>query len=190
MTLADELLLVASPEVAGLHRLREALAMVRGELGVPADRVHLVLNRFDRRVHAYGIDQIAWNLGQPLAAVVPDDPGAVGRALAAQRPVVFERRSRAGRALNELAGRVHGETLAPLAVAAVAGGDGPRPLAGGSPGARSAGAAMPNAQAGWRARLRAWSPLAHFRRASGVGAADRAGDEAPPAAGTIKAGEG
>lgn len=190
VALADEVLLVASPEVAGLHRVREALAVVRGELGVPADRVHLVLNRFDRRVHTYGIDQIEWNLGQPLAAVVPDDPGGVGRALAAQRPVVFERRSRAGRALNALARRVHGEALAPLTIATVPGGDGPRPLAGGPPTERPTGTALPRVRTGWWAGLGAWSPLARLRRARGGGVDDRDGDEGVPVAGGVPAGEG
>ena len=42
--------------------------------------------------------------------MVPYDHAAVQRSIAAQRPVVLDRGSRAGRALIEFASRVHGRT--------------------------------------------------------------------------------
>jgi MinD-like ATPase involved in chromosome partitioning or flagellar assembly len=104
--LAGQVLLVASPDVVGLSRLRVTRRILQEQLGLPDERIALVINRHDRRQH-HDRDEIAWALGTPLAAVIPADGRSLQRALAAQRPVVFDPRSRAGRALVELAERVH-----------------------------------------------------------------------------------
>jgi hypothetical protein len=81
---------------------------------VVSERVRLVINRYDRRFHN-GRAEIEWALGVPAAALIPQDQTGVQRAIAAQRPVVLDAGSRAGRALLELAERLHAGrlTLAP-----------------------------------------------------------------------------
>lgn len=104
--LADLVLLVGTADLVGLHRLRTALGVCREQLGVPRERLAVVVNRHDRRLH-HGHGEIEWALGCPLAALIPADHDALGRALVTQRPVVCLRRSRSGRALRGLAERVH-----------------------------------------------------------------------------------
>lgn len=109
--LADQILLVTTPDLTDLLRAQAALDGLELQLGLERERVALVVNRHDRRRHP-GRREIEWGLGRPLAALVPHDHAGVGRAKAARRPVVLERCSRAGRALLELAGRVHGGAVA------------------------------------------------------------------------------
>lgn len=112
---AAHVLLVTSADLIGLWHARSALA----GLATPAsgwDRgagvVALVLNRHDGRYH-YGRQDVERALGAGTAAVVPYDYRAVQRALAEQRPLVFDPRSRAGRALLDLAERLHGGSVQP-----------------------------------------------------------------------------
>jgi hypothetical protein len=70
----------------------------------------LIINRHDRRYH-HGRSEIMWALGAPTAAVIPFDHGGVQRALGAQRPIVLDGRSRAARALLDLAERLHGGSI-------------------------------------------------------------------------------
>jgi MinD-like ATPase involved in chromosome partitioning or flagellar assembly len=107
LALADEVFLVAAADLAGLWHAREALRRFGAQVGVPAERVRLVINRYDRRFH-HTRTEIEWALGLPAAAVISHDQAGVQRAIAAQRPVVLDERSRAGRALLDLAERLHG----------------------------------------------------------------------------------
>ena len=93
-------------DLAGLWHARTALGLLRTHVPVAPERVALVVTRHDRR-HHQGRAEIEWALRVPAAAVVPYDHGAAQRALAAQRPLVLEDRSRAGRALLDLAERIH-----------------------------------------------------------------------------------
>jgi MinD-like ATPase involved in chromosome partitioning or flagellar assembly len=81
--------------------------MLDAQLGIPSETVALVVNAHEKRRHNKR-SEIEWALGRPAAAVIPYDRSAAERALAAQRPLVLERKSAAARALLELAGRVHG----------------------------------------------------------------------------------
>jgi MinD-like ATPase involved in chromosome partitioning or flagellar assembly len=105
--LSDQVLLVASTDLVGLRHARTALGLLRAHVPVDPERVALILNRHDRRYH-HGRSEIEWALGVPAAAVIPFDHGSMQRALGAQRPLVLDGRSRAGRALLDLAERVHG----------------------------------------------------------------------------------
>lgn len=105
--LADQVLFVVAADLVGLWRAQTGLKLVQSSLGVSLDRVALVLNRHDRRCH-HSRAEVEWALGVAMAAVVPNDPAGVQRAVAAQRPVVLEGQSRAGRALLDLAERLHG----------------------------------------------------------------------------------
>ncbi len=107
---AGQVLLVAAADVVGLSHARTALAAYRGYPGAALQQVALVVNRHDRRYH-YGRSEIEWALGAGAAAVVPFDHSGVERAVAAQRPLVLDRRSRAARALMELADRLHGGSV-------------------------------------------------------------------------------
>jgi Flp pilus assembly CpaE family ATPase len=107
VALADHVLLVAAADLVGLYRARGTLQHLSFRLGVPRERVALVVNRHDWRYHQ-GRTELGWALGVGIAAVIPFDQRGVQRALSRQRPLVLDRRSAAGRALRELADRVYG----------------------------------------------------------------------------------
>jgi hypothetical protein len=65
----------------------------------------LVLNRHDGRFH-HGRAEVEWALELTAAAIIPHDQAGVQSALAARRPVVCAARSRAGRAVLDLAERI------------------------------------------------------------------------------------
>lgn len=111
LRLAHQVLLVASADLVGLWRARAALGLLQSQLQISLDRVALVVNRYDRRYH-HSRSEIEWALGLPSAAVIPFDHAGIQRAIAAQRPIAFDKRSRAGRALLDLAERVHGGAIA------------------------------------------------------------------------------
>lgn len=110
-THADHIVLVGSGDIPGLRRQLDATTYLIEHLRVERRRIALVVNRHDR-ASDHPPDAIERAFGQPLAALVPLDHRAIKRALAAQRSVVLERRSRAGAALLELASRAHGADLA------------------------------------------------------------------------------
>ncbi len=103
---AGQLFLVSSPDVLGLWRTRMAINRIESA----RDRIAVVINGWDKRYH-HSPQEIAWNLGVPLAAVIPYDRPAMERALAKQCPAVLDRKSRAGRRLLDLAARFHGDRL-------------------------------------------------------------------------------
>ncbi len=107
LRLGRQLLLVASADLVGLWHARTVLGLFSSTLQIDLDRTALIINGHDRRYH-HGRTEIEWALGIPTAAVIPYDHGAAQRALAAQQPLVLQRRSRAARALLDLAERVHG----------------------------------------------------------------------------------
>jgi len=108
--LGQQVLLVASADLVGLWHARTVLGIFTGTLQLDPHQVSLIINRHDRRYH-HGRAEIEWALGLPTAAVIPYDHGASQRALAAQRPMVLEERSRAARSLLNLAERVHGGSI-------------------------------------------------------------------------------
>lgn len=104
---AHNVLLVISTDLVGLWHGRAALGRLQRHVGIDPARLALVLNRYDHRQH-HTRTEIEWVLGVATAAVIPFDPRSVQRAAAAQRPVILERRSPAGRAVLDLAERAHG----------------------------------------------------------------------------------
>ena len=108
--LADQILLVSTADLVGLSHARSSLGLLRTQLGIRPERVALLLNRHDRKYH-HGRADIEWTLGTPIAGVVPEDHAGAQRALVAQRPLVLDRRSRAGRAALDLAERIHGGSV-------------------------------------------------------------------------------
>jgi septum formation inhibitor-activating ATPase MinD len=124
---SDHLLLVTGADLLGAQRARAALRRLAAEGIASGDRVSLVLNRYDP---AYDFER--WQLEEVLqaatAAVVPEDRAAARRAARDGRPLVCDGRSRAGRALVELAERAHGSRLR-LVPAAAPPPSAPRPAA-------------------------------------------------------------
>jgi len=112
LSLADQVLLVATGDVVGLWHARQALGLLRGQLALPTERVALLVNRHDERFH-HGRAEIEWALGAPAAAVLPYDHTGAERAIAEHRPMVLDQGSKAGFYLLELAGRVHGGRIEP-----------------------------------------------------------------------------
>lgn len=105
--MAQHVLLVASADLVGLWHGRSALDLLQNHLSLTSDHLALVINRHDRRYH-HSRTEIEWALGVPTAAVIPYDYRPVQQSLAAQRPLIFHGKSRAGRAILGLADRVHG----------------------------------------------------------------------------------
>ncbi|MFN8472792.1 MAG: P-loop NTPase [Anaerolineae bacterium] len=105
--MAHNVLLVISTDLVGLWHGRAALGRLQKHVGIDPAQLALVLNRYDHRQH-HTRTEIEWVLGVATAAVIPFDPKSVQRAAAAQRPVILERRSPAGRAVLDLAERAHG----------------------------------------------------------------------------------
>lgn len=104
---AQQILLIAGANLVGLAHAWNALDGLKNRLGVSVDRVELIINGHDRRYH-HDVTEIEWALGLVAAAVIPYDHDGVERALLAQRPLVLDRRSRAARALLDLAACLHG----------------------------------------------------------------------------------
>lgn len=108
--LADRVLFVAAADAVGLWRAKTALSALRVTTPGAVDGLALVVNRHDWR-HHHPRGEIEWNLGLSAAAVVPFDHAGAQRAAGAAEPLVFDGRSRAGRALLDLAERTHGGAL-------------------------------------------------------------------------------
>ncbi|MCW5882058.1 MAG: hypothetical protein KIS91_14100 [Anaerolineae bacterium] len=106
ISLADEILMVITTDLVGLWHGRAALRHLDDHLDINPARAALVLNQYDRR-HHHSRTEIEWVLGAPTAAVIPYDRGAVQQAVRLQQPLVLQRGSPAGRAILDLAERVH-----------------------------------------------------------------------------------
>jgi Flp pilus assembly CpaE family ATPase len=103
---ADLILLVAAADLVGVRRARLTRALLEEQLGVPRNRLALVLNRHDPRFH-HARSEVEWHLGAPVAAVVPFDHAAAQRAVCDQRPFILDPTRRASRALLALAERLN-----------------------------------------------------------------------------------
>jgi Flp pilus assembly CpaE family ATPase len=103
LRLADQVLVVATPDRPSVHRT----CMAVGEAGHRLDRqgVGLVINRVDPKMHG----DVAWvsdAVGLPIVATLPADDGAQRRAVAAALPVVRDPDSRLRRPLAALLERL------------------------------------------------------------------------------------
>jgi MinD-like ATPase involved in chromosome partitioning or flagellar assembly len=107
---ARQVLVVTASDLIGLWHARTALDQFERQLGIHRRSVSLILNRHDSRYH-HAQSEVAWHLGASVAAVIPFDHQGCQRAIAAQRPLVVDSTSRAGRALINLAERVHAAKL-------------------------------------------------------------------------------
>jgi MinD-like ATPase involved in chromosome partitioning or flagellar assembly len=99
LRLADQVLVVATPDRPSVHRT----CMAVGEAGHRLDRqgVGLVINRVDPKLHG-DVSWISDAVGLPIVATLPADDRAQRRAIAAAEPVVRDPDSRLRRPLGEL----------------------------------------------------------------------------------------
>jgi Flp pilus assembly CpaE family ATPase len=106
LTLAQHVLLVVGSDLVSLWHARTALGQLERQLSIARERISLVINRHDPRYH-HPQAEIEWHLGSSAAMLIPNDYGALQKAVADQSPVVAYPTSRAARAILDLAERVH-----------------------------------------------------------------------------------
>jgi len=98
---SDQVLVVATADLSGLWNTRHCLRHLQDSLGLPCERMALVINRHAGR-HAYGATEVERALGVPVVATVPDDRKAALRAAREQLPLTAVGGS-AARQVNSLA---------------------------------------------------------------------------------------
>lgn len=104
---AQLIMLVVTAEVPVLYRAGRILDVVLGQLGYPAEKVRLVVNRYDPQ-RSIKLEQISRGLDHPVSYVIPADEGTVLAASDRGQPIVLKRgRSEVARALVRM-----GESLA------------------------------------------------------------------------------
>jgi Flp pilus assembly CpaE family ATPase len=104
--MANTVLLVTSPETAGVPRGRQVLDALRRYVGEV--RTGIVVNQHRARKDFHRWDY-EFAFGEPLSAVLPFDPEACWRAIEHRRPpVLIDRGSPLTKSLVQLAQRLHG----------------------------------------------------------------------------------
>lgn len=75
-TVADRILLIATPDVPAIKNTWRRLRLLE-RLGIEKSRVHLVLNRYDRKTAPIPLQDIETNLARKVDAVISDDRAAL-----------------------------------------------------------------------------------------------------------------
>ncbi|HMS71459.1 MAG TPA: hypothetical protein PKB03_00345 [Baekduia sp.] len=107
---ANQVLVVTTADLTGLWNTRQCLRYLQEALGLPRERLAMVINRHAGR-HAYGAAEVERALGIRVVATVPDDRKAAMRAAREQLPLTAVGGS-AARQVTALAGEL---THPPLA---------------------------------------------------------------------------
>ena len=110
---SDHILLVVQQSLSHLHDALRMIQIITLELGVPMNRLTIVLNRYDKKSIISANDvQDALKVEQIVA--VPNHYGLVSETIAAGKPLLDRaKHSTVARAISELQGRIRGvETLA------------------------------------------------------------------------------
>lgn len=76
VTVADRILLIATPDVPAIRNTWRRLQLIE-RLGIERDRVHLVLNRVDRKTPEIPFSEIETNLNRKVDASVSEDRAVV-----------------------------------------------------------------------------------------------------------------
>ena len=84
---ADQVLVVTTADLSGLWNTRHCLRYLQESLGLPRERMALVINRHAGR-HAYGATEVERALGVRVVATVPEDRKAAMRAARDQLPLI------------------------------------------------------------------------------------------------------
>jgi Flp pilus assembly CpaE family ATPase len=101
LRMADSVVVVAGSDLVAAWNAQCCLRYLRDELGLPAERLALIVNRREGR-GAYGAGEVEDALSAPVLAVIPEDRRAARRALAEQLPLTAVR-GKAARTLRKLA---------------------------------------------------------------------------------------
>jgi Flp pilus assembly CpaE family ATPase len=83
---ADQVLVVTTADLTGLWNTRHCLRYLQESLGVPRERLALVINRHASR-DEYGAAEVEKALGVRVLATIPDDRKAAMRAAREQLPL-------------------------------------------------------------------------------------------------------
>jgi len=83
---ADQVLVVTTPDLNGLWNTRHCLRYLQESLGLPRERMALVINRHAGR-HEYAAVEVERALGVRVVATIPDDRKAAMRAAREQLPL-------------------------------------------------------------------------------------------------------
>lgn len=75
-TVADRILLLATPDVPGIKNTWRRLQLLE-RLGIEKDRVHVVVNRWDKREAPFSLEDVERNLGRKVDATVAADKSAI-----------------------------------------------------------------------------------------------------------------
>lgn len=108
---ADQVLVVTMADLNALWNTRPCLRYLQESLGLPRERMALVINRHAGR-HTYGEAEVERALGVRVIATVPDDRKAAMRAVRDQLPLISVGGS-AARQVNVLAGALTQPRLEP-----------------------------------------------------------------------------
>lgn len=88
---AHVIMVVVTAEVPSLYRAGKILDILLGQLGYPAEKVRLVVNRYDPQ-RSIKIEQIATGMDHPVSFVIPADEPAVLAASDRGQPFILRRR--------------------------------------------------------------------------------------------------
>lgn len=76
VTVADRVLLIATPDVPAIRNTWRRLQLIE-RLGIERDRVHLIVNRVDRKTPELTLSEIETNLNRKIDATISEDRAVV-----------------------------------------------------------------------------------------------------------------
>jgi pilus assembly protein CpaE len=110
---AQNILLVLEQSVAHVHSAARLYRLLTQQLGLPRDRITVILNRYSRRATVHGAD-VAKALGTADPIELPNEYGLALDSLDAAVPLFeMDRKSPVARALLEVNARIGGAPIAP-----------------------------------------------------------------------------
>mgnify|MGYP001569592853 FL=1 len=112
-TRADLILIVCQmlvPNIRSAHRLFDALQRV----GIPADRIELVVNRSDGRAGRLSVKDVEETIKKPIFACIPNDYQFVARSIDVGRPIAaLDQNNPVRSAIRKMAKRIIAGSAAP-----------------------------------------------------------------------------
>lgn len=103
---ADVIVTVLRSDFPSLRNLRRVLEYW-GEIGIDSNRVHVIVNRYDKR-HQLATSKVEASLRTNIRHFIPEDTKAVSESINLGSPVVIESpKSMAAASLSELADKLH-----------------------------------------------------------------------------------
>jgi pilus assembly protein CpaE len=104
-TVADRILLIATPDVPGIKNTWRRLQLLE-RLGIEKTRVHVVVNRWDKRDAPFTLADVAQNIGRKVDATVAYDKAAIRSVNEGKLLRDVDKRSQAARDVEALVGLV------------------------------------------------------------------------------------